>query len=189
MLICSRYFISWWWSPKEHRTNGCCRVGCFRFTRGNKVMQLNSPHRCNSHFPCECFDRTLVIQDELKQTLIACPRISDVLCLLWGRTTLWCGILVIPTIRNLLWQGQQHQAPGYHLSSQQIGSQSTRQTDGSSSCWGPGWSEAAAGCLHDCRAEKWGGGLVIKERGGTRLIHLPFQRSAVEVLQTAQISY
>lgn len=103
---------------------------------------------------------------ELRQTLIGGTE-SSALYLLWAHTTLRCGKPIIPPIRNLLWQGQQHRAPGYHLSSQQIGSCSTRQTDGSSSCWGPGWSKAVASCLHDWRAEKWRGGLVIKERGWT----------------------
>lgn len=114
---------------------------------------------------------------ELRQTLIGGTG-SCAPYLLWACAMLRCGNPIIPPIRNLLWQGQQHRAPGYHLSSQQIGSCNTRQTDGSSSCWGPGWSGAVASCLHDWRAEKWRGGLVIKERGGSLLIHLTSHRCA-----------
>lgn len=115
------------------------------------------PRRC---FASMVYRVLWLSRGELRQTLIGGTG-SSALYLLWAHTTLQCGNLIIP---NLLWQGQQHRAPGYHLSSQQIGSRYTRQTDGSSSCWGPGWSKAAASCLHDWSAEEWRGGLVIKGR-------------------------
>ncbi|KAK5882295.1 hypothetical protein CesoFtcFv8_020895 [Champsocephalus esox] len=93
----------------------------------------------------------LDIRGELRQTLIGGTG-SSALYLLCAHTPLRCGNLIIPPIPNLLRQGQQHRAPAYHLSSQQIGSCNTRQTDGSSSCWGPGWSKSVASCLHDLQS-------------------------------------
>lgn len=116
-------------------------------------------------FACMVYSLLCLSQGELRQTLIGGTG-SSALYLLWARTMRRCGNPIIPPIQNLLWQDQQHRAPGYHLSSQQIGSCNTRQTDGSSSCWGPGWSKAGASCLHDWRPEKWRGVLVIKEREG-----------------------
>ena len=161
-----------WRFPKERQTNCCC---CLFHTLLIPCSFSPAPRSIALLLGCylsggQCYapravQSALVIWGELRQTLIGGTGVCAPYPL-WAHTTRRCGNPIIPPIRNLLWQGQQHRAPGYHLSSQQIGSCNTRQTDGSSSCWGPGWSKAVASCLHDWRPEKWRGGLVIKERRG-----------------------
>lgn len=107
---------------------------------------------------------------EQKQSLIGGIG-SFSLYLLWACTGRWCGKPIIHLIWNLLWQRRRQQAPGYRLSSRQIGLWNAGQTDGSFSCWGPGWSKALASPLHEWRPDRMGRKACryTETRGGWRV--------------------